>query len=448
MNSNQNVLLGDKEYFKNVPKIEFEGPESDNPYAFKYYNPEKEVAGYKMRDFFKFAIAYWHSFCNPLGDPFGVGTRPMPWNENDDPYKRIEQRMDAAFEFFTKLGVDYFCFHDIDLVDEPDSLKEFEKRLDHIIPYAKEKMDQSGMKVLWGTANLFNHPRYMNGAGTSPDFPVVARTAAQIKNALDTTIALNGENYVFWGGREGYYTLLNTAMQREREHFATLLHKAKDYARAQGFEGTFFIEPKPMEPTKHQYDYDTSTVLNFIREFDLQDDFMINVEVNHAELSGHTFQHELQTAVDAGLLGSIDGNRGDHQNGWDTDQFAMNIQDLTEAMLVLLDNEVKLPGGINFDAKLRRNSTDLEDLFTAHIGSMDAIARSLLIAEDILKDSPYPDMRRKRYTSFDSGDGKKFEQGNLELTDLHKIAHDQGDDLPLNSGKQERYEQILFEKLK
>ena len=351
-------------------------------------------------------------------------------------------KADAAFEFMSKLGIDYFCFHDFDLVEEADSLSETAQRLALITDYIQEKQDQYGVKVLWGTANLFSHPRYMNGAATNPDFKVVAHASWQVKNALDATIKLGGENYVFWGGREGYMSLLNTQMKREQEHMALFLRNARDYARAQGFKGWFFIEPKPMEPSKHQYDFDAATCLNFLRTYDLMDDFKLNIEVNHATLAQHTFQHELQVAADAHALGSIDANRGDYQNGWDTDQFPNNVLELTEAMLVILEAGGFSGGGINFDAKIRRNSTDAEDLFLAHIGGMDTFARALLAADAILRESDYPKLKKERYSSFDQGEGAAFEAGKLTMEDLCKIAIHQGIIEP-KSGKQELFENML-----
>ena len=443
MNLNKiNLTLGDKEYFKGVNKIEFEGPESKNDLAFKYYNENQLVRGKSMREHFKFAVAYWHTFCGTGGDPFGPGTKVFPWNKKADALDRAKDKMDAAFEFMSKLGTPYYCFHDIDLIDEGASFKETESRLHSITEYAKQKQKDSGVRLLWGTANAFSNPRYMNGAATNPDFEVVAYAGAQIKNAIDATIALEGENYVFWGGREGYMSLLNTNMKRELDHLAQFLHMAKDYGRSQGFKGTFFIEPKPMEPTKHQYDFDAATVEGFLRAYDLMDDFKLNIEVNHATLAQHTFQHELQVAANAGLLGSIDANRGDYQNGWDTDQFPNNLMETTEAMLVLLENEVKLDGGINFDAKTRRNSTDLVDIFYAHIGSMDLFAKALLAADKILDESPYLSMKHDRYKSFDVGKGKAFEEGKLTFEDLyhHTIEADEPE---LRSGRQELIENIL-----
>ena len=437
-----NLLIGDKEYFPGIGKIQYEGKDSNNPLAFKYYDENRMVAGKSMKEHFKFAVAYWHTFCGTGGDPFGPGTKVFPWMAASDAIQQAKDKMDAAFEFITKMGIPYYCFHDFDLVNEGESLAESQGRLHSIVDYAKEKQAASGVKLLWGTANLFSNPRYMNGAGTSPDFSVLAYAGAQVKNALDATIALDGENYVFWGGREGYMSLLNTNMKKELDHFARFLHMAKDYARKQGFKGTFFIEPKPAEPSKHQYDFDSATVIGFLREHDLMDDFKLNVEVNHATLAQHTFQHELQVAADAGLLGSIDANRGDYQNGWDTDQFPNNILEITEAMLVIMESGGLQGGGVNFDAKTRRNSTDLVDIFHAHIGGMDVFARALLVANDILEKSNYRAMRSERYSSFDSGDGKAFENGELTLEDLHRIASSNPEP-GLTSGRQELFENIL-----
>ncbi|MBK6949521.1 MAG: xylose isomerase [Haliscomenobacter sp.] len=437
-----NTLLGNKEYFPGIGQIAFEGHASKNPLAFRYYDADRMVGGKTMKDHFRFAVAYWHSLCNTGSDPFGAPTKEFPWLQATDPVQRAKDKMDAAFELITKLSIPYFCFHDVDLVDEADTLAGFEQRLEAITDYAKDKMAASGVKVLWGTANLFSHPRYMNGAATNPDFAVVAHAGAQVKLALDATIKLHGENYVFWGGREGYLSLLNTNMKRELDHMAAFLHMAKDYARKQGFKGTFFIEPKPMEPSKHQYDFDSATVIGFLREYGLQDDFKLNIEVNHATLAMHTFQHELQVAANAGMLGSVDANRGDYQNGWDTDQFPINLYELTEAMLVFLEAGGLQGGGVNFDAKTRRNSTDLEDLFLAHIGGMDAFARALITAQNILEDSDYLTRRKARYSSFDNGDGKAFEDGKLSLETLSQIARQSGEP-QLRSGKQELFENLI-----
>lgn len=438
----QNKTSGQNEFFPGIGKIPFEGRHSDNPLAYKWYEEDKLVAGKSMKDHLRFAVCYWHSFCNTGNDPFGPGTKAFPWDAAADPVQRAKDKMDAAFEFITKLGVPYYCFHDIDLVDEGNSLQEYEKRLATIVDYAKQKQAATGVKLLWGTANVFSHPRYMNGAATNPDFHALTYAATQVKNALDATIALGGENYVFWGGREGYMTLLNTNMKKEIDHLGRFLGMARDYARKQGFKGTFFIEPKPCEPTKHQYDYDCATVIGFLRQYGLDKDFKINIEVNHATLAGHTFQHELQVAADAGMLGSMDANRGDYQNGWDTDQFPVNLNELTEAMLIILESGGFTDGGINFDAKTRRNSTDLEDLFLAHIGGMDAFARALTIANDILEKSTYKQFRTERYASFDSGKGKEFEDGKLTLEDLRNFAHANGEPRQI-SGKQEWLENLV-----
>lgn len=435
-------LVGEKEYFKGIGKIQFEGADSKNQLAYKWYNENQVVFGKTMRDYFRFAVAYWHSLCGTGGDPFGPGTKKLEWNEGSDAIVRGKQKMDAAFELITKLGIPYYCFHDNDVVDEGDSIAETDKRIQAIVEYAKEKQKASGVKLLWGTANLFSNPRYMNGAATNPDFNVVAYAATQVKRALDATIALGGENYVFWGGREGYSSLLNTQMKREKDNLGRFLGLARDYARAQGFTGTFLIEPKPMEPSKHQYDFDTETVIGFLRHYGLEKDFKLNIEVNHATLAGHTFQHEIQCAVDAGMFGSIDANRGDYQNGWDTDQFPINAYELVETMLVIAEAGGFGKGGVNFDAKVRRNSTDQEDLFIAHIAGMDVFARSLIIAEKILTQSDYKKMRADRYSSFESGDGAAFESGKLGLVDLCKIAVKNGEPKQI-SGKQEKYEQLI-----
>lgn len=436
------VIIGDTEYYKGINKIKFEGKESDNPLAFKYYNPEKLVAGKPMKDHFKFAVAYWHTFCGQGADPFGLGTQNFPWDKSDDPMQRAKDKADAAFEFISKMGFEYFCFHDYDLVEEGSTFKESEERLNKIVQYIKTKKENSGIKLLWGTANCFSNPRYMNGAATNPDFDIVSRAGGQVKLALDATMELEGENYVFWGGREGYMSLLNTDMGRELDHMAQFLSMARDYARSNGFKGNFFIEPKPMEPSKHQYDFDTATAIGFLKNYGLDKDFKINIEVNHATLAQHTFQHELAVAAHAGMLGSIDANRGDYQNGWDTDQFPNNIYETVEAMLVFLKAGGLKGGGVNFDAKIRRNSTDLEDIFIAHIGGADIFARALLVAEKLLTESPYKDLFKKRYESFDSGDGKSFEEGKLSLEDLYKIAQNNGE-LQLKSGKQELLENII-----
>ncbi|MBL7744547.1 MAG: xylose isomerase [Chitinophagaceae bacterium] len=436
------ITTGQKEYFKGISAIKYEGRESDNPLAFKWYDENKVVAGKTMKEYLRFACAYWHSFCGSGADPFGEATHLFPWNEKTDAVERAKDKADAAFELITKLGMPYYCFHDVDAVDYTSDVKENDKRLQAITEYLKEKQKASGVKLLWGTANLFSSRRYMNGASTNPDFHVLAHGAAQVKAALDATIALGGENYVFWGGREGYMSLLNTNMKREKEHLAKFLHAAKEYARRNGFKGKFFIEPKPCEPSKHQYDYDSETVIGFLRQHDLLNDFSLNIEVNHATLAGHTFTHELQVAADAGLLGSIDANRGDYQNGWDTDQFPNDINELTEAMLIILEAGGFKGGGINFDAKIRRNSTDPGDLFYAHIGGMDTFARALITADNVLNKSDYRKTRKERYASFDSGKGKEFEEGKLSLEDLRAYAIENGEPV-LKSGKQEYLENII-----
>lgn len=433
---------GEKEFFPGIGKIQFEGRDSKNPLAFRFYDENRLVMGKTMKEHFRFSMAYWHTLCAEGGDQFGGGTKIFPWNNASDPISRGKYKMDAAFEFMTKCGIPYYCFHDVDLVDEAATLTEFESRLHTMVNYAKQQQAASGVKLLWGTANVFSNTRYMNGAATNPYFPAVACAGAQIKNAIDATIALGGENYVFWGGREGYMSLLNTNMKREKDHLAMMLTIARDYGRKNGFKGTFLIEPKPMEPTKHQYDADTETVIGFLRHYGLDKDFALNIEVNHATLAGHTFEHELQAAADAALLGSIDANRGDYQNGWDTDQFPVDVYELTQAWLVILEAGGFKTGGTNFDAKTRRNSTDPEDIFIAHIGGMDTFARALLAAADILEHSDYSKMRKERYASFDEGEGKLFEDGKFTLEDLRTIAL-RNDEPKQISGKQELYEMIV-----
>nr|BAX90016.1 putative xylose isomerase [uncultured symbiotic protist of Reticulitermes speratus] len=430
--------------WSSCPKIVYEGPDSRNPLAFHWYNPKHVLSnGKNLEETLKFAIAYWHSFCASGGDPFGSSTITFPWAGITDKVKQAKAKMDAAFDFIQKIGAKYYCFHDADLVDPAESLAEYESNLAAVVDYAKTKQKETGIKLLWGTANVFSHPRYMNGAGTNPDFEVLSWAATQIKNSIDSTIALGGSNYVFWGGREGYCTLLNTDTKREKEHLAMLLTLARDYARKQGFKGTFLIEPKPCEPTKHQYDYDSETVIGFLKAHGLDKDFKLNIEVNHATLAGHTFEHELQMAVDAGMLGSIDANRGDYQNGWDTDQFMMNLGEAVQAMLVILRAGGFKDGGTNWDAKLRRSSTNPEDLFIAHIGGMDTFARATIIADKILTKSPLNKLVKERYQSFDSGEGQKFEKGLLTLEQVRAYALKKGSAPATTSGQQEKYEQLL-----
>ena len=433
--------MANKEYFPEIGKIKFEGKDSKNPLAFHYYNPDQVVCGKPMKDWLKFAMAWWHTLCAEGSDQFGGPTKSFPWNNAADPIAKAKQKVDAGFEIMQKLGIGYYCFHDVDLIDEPATIEQYEADLKEIVAYLKEKQAQTGIKLLWGTANVFGHKRYMNGASTNPDFDVAARAMVQIKNAMDATMALGGECYVFWGGREGYMSLLNTDMKREKAHMATMLGMARDYARGKGFKGTFLIEPKPMEPTKHQYDVDTETVIGFLRANGLDKDFKINIEVNHATLAGHTFEHELQCASDAGLLGSIDANRGDYQNGWDTDQFPIDLYELVQAMMVIIKNG-GLVGGTNFDAKTRRNSTDLEDIIIAHVSGMDIMARALLVAADVLEKSELPKMLKERYASFDSGKGKEFEDGKLTLEQVVEYAKTKGEP-KATSGKQELYETIV-----
>ncbi len=435
------AIKGKTEAYPGIKKIKYEGAKSKNPLAFRWYNPDQLVSGKKMKDHLRFAVAYWHSFCGDGSDPFGNATRVYPWKDakGDD---KIKQRLDAAFEFATKLGVEYYCFHDTDIVGGDCSVFEVEKKLGQYVPVMKKMQEQTGVKLLWGTANLFSHPRYMNGAATNPDFNVVTNVAVQLKNAIAATVALGGTNYVFWGGREGYMSLHNTDMKRELDHMAMMLTMARDYGRKIGFKGTFLIEPKPMEPSKHQYDYDAATIIGFLRHYNLDKDFKLNLETNHATLAGHSFAHELQVAADAGALGSIDANKGDYQNGWDTDEFPTNIYEITEAMMIILQMGGFKNGGINFDAKIRRNSTDAEDIFIAHISGMDTFAKSLLIADKILKESDYLKMKKSRYSSFDKGKGKDYEKGKLTLEMLSDLAREAGEPKVI-SGKQELLEQMI-----
>lgn len=438
------VFIGDTEFFPGINQIKFEGPESDNPLAFKAYDPTRIVAGKSMEDHLRFAVCYWHNFCGDGADPFGPGTRVQPWAQKSDPEAQANDRMDAAFEFFTKLNVPHWCFHDFDMAWEGANVRESERNLQTMVELAALRQKETGMKLLWGTANLFSHPRYMNGAATSPNFEVLAFAASQVKAAIDATVELGGENYVFWGGREGYAFLQNTDTKRELDHLAIFLAKARDYGRSIGFKGTFLIEPKPMEPMYHQYDFDAQTVIGFLRERGLDGDFKLNIEANHATLAGHTFAHDLRMAADAGLLGSIDANRGNPQNGWDTDQFPTDLYDTVYAMMEVLEGGGLGRGGLNFDAKVRRESTDLEDLFIAHIGGMDSFARGLVIAERVLNDKRYQALRKGRYASFDSGKGKRFENGELGLVDLRNLAAKRTEPAQ-HSGKQELLENLINE---
>ena len=442
----RSVFTGDREYFPGIAQIGYEGRESDNPLAFKTYDPTRVVAGRTMEEHLRFAVCYWHSFCATGADPFGPGTRTPPWATGRDVRERARDRVDAAFEFFSKLNVPFWCFHDFDLAFEGETVGESENNLREMVELAKERQAATGVSLLWGTANLFSHPRYMNGASTNPDFAVVTRAAAQVKAALDATVELGGRNYVFWGGREGYACLQNTDTRRELEHMAIFLEKARDYGRSIGFDGTFLIEPKPMEPMKHQYDFDAQTVIGFLRHHGLAGDFKLNIEANHATLAGHSFAHDLRMAADAGLLGSIDANRGDPQNGWDTDQFPLDLYDCVHGMMVVLEAGGLGDGGLNFDAKVRRESTDPEDLFIAHIGGMDSWARGLLVAERVLSDARMAELISDRYRSFDSGDGARFEKRSLDLVALRDLAASAGPPAA-RSGKQELVENLINDHL-
>ncbi len=438
----RSVYVGDQEYFPGIERIEFEGPGSDNPLSFKAYDPNRIVAGKTMEEHLRFATCYWHTFCADGADPFGPGTRRRPWSESSDPMQNARSKVDAAFEFFTKLNVPFYCFHDRDMAPEGSTVAESEANLSALVSMAKERQRATGVELLWGTANLFSHPRYMNGGATNPDFAVVAHAGAQVKAALEATVELGGQNYVFWGGREGYSCLFNTDTKRELEHFARFLAMARDYGRSIGFKGTFLIEPKPMEPMYHQYDVDAQTVIGFLRQHGLDQDFKLNIEANHATLAGHSSAHDLQMCVDAGMLGSIDANRGNPQNGWDTDQFPMDMYDCVQNMIIVLAAGGLGSGGFNFDAKVRRESTDLEDLFLGHIGGMDAYARALVIADRIVSEGKLEEFRASRYTSFSQTAGRRFEAGELGLADLRDFAA--GSPEPIQeSGKQEWVENIL-----
>ncbi len=440
------VFIGNREYFPGISQIKFEGNSSDNPLAFKCYDAERMVGAKTMRDHLRFAICYWHNFCNDGSDIFGPGTQIHPWNEKSDPLAAAEDKLDAAFEFFTKLDVPFYCFHDVDLAPDGATVAQGESYLRHMVDLAKVRQQVTGVQLLWGTANVFSNPRYMNGASTNPNFDVVAHAGAQVKRSLDATVALGGKNYVFWGGREGYACLFNTDTRRELEHMGQFLTMARDYGRSIGFKGTFLIEPKPMEPMYHQYDVDAATVIGFLRQYGLDDDFKLNIEANHATLSGHSFAHELQMSADAGLLGSIDANRGNAQNGWDTDQFPTDLHDTVQAMLVVLASGGLKSGGLNFDAKLRRESTSLDDMFLAHIGGMDCFARGLLAAHSILEKSSLAQNKKDRYSSFDDGPGAIFEAGGLTLAELRDHAEIIGEP-ELVSGRQESIENMINDHL-
>ena len=438
----RSVFQGERTYFPGIDRIVYEGPESDNPLAFKAYDPSRVIAGKTMEQHLRFAVCYWHTFWGSGADPFGPGTRTYDWASNNDPMAQARDRMDAAFEFFSKLHVPFYCFHDRDMAPEGATVTESEANLQAMVALAKERQQETGIRLLWGTANMFSHPRYMNGASTNPDFAVVTHAGAQVKAALDATVELGGSNYVFWGGREGYACLFNTDTNKELDHFARFLTMARDYGRSIGFEGSFLIEPKPMEPMYHQYDVDAQTVIGFLRHYGLDKDFKLNIEANHATLAGHSFAHELQMCADAGLLGSIDANRGNPQNGWDTDQFPTDMYDCVHAMAIVLASGGFENGGLNFDAKIRRESTDLEDLFIAHIGGMDAFARGLIIADRLIADKRFQELKSSRYTSFESGSGKSFANGELSLTHLRDLAAANGEP-QRQSAKQELVENLI-----
>ncbi|NLV31965.1 MAG: xylose isomerase [Acidobacteria bacterium] len=439
-------FVGSREYFPGIGKIRYEGPESDNPLAFKYYDPGRMVGGKSMKDHLRFAVAYWHSFCADGRDTFGDPTHAQGWKRGGDPMTLAEQRLDAAFEFLTKLGAEFYCWHDRDLAPEGATPAESERNLMAMAAKARERQAATGVKLLWGTANLFGDVRYMNGAATNPEFAVVAHAAAQVKAAIDATILLDGEGYTFWGGREGYMSLLNTDLKREKEHLARFLAMARDYARARGFQGVFYIEPKPMEPTKHQYDFDVETVAGFLRRYGLDADFRMNIEANHAELAGHDFHHELETAAAMGLFGSVDANRGDPRCGWDTDQFPIDWRDTTLAMYAVLRAGGFTSGGLNFDAHVRRNSVDPSDLFEAHIGGMDAFAVGLEAAWRLQAEGKLAAFVSERYRSFDSGDGARFERGEMKLGELAALAAGYGT-AGRQSGRQERLENLINQAL-
>lgn len=430
------------EHFPNIPAFQYEGKGSTNPFAFRHYNPDEEVGGKKMRDHLRFGAAYWHVMRNELGDPFGAGTALMPWDDGSETLDNALNRIPVFFEFLQKTQIDYYCFHDRDIAPEGATLTESHNNLDRVVDELEKFQNETGKKLLWGTACLFGHPRYAQGAATSPDANVFAYGASQIKHALEATHRLGGEGYTFWGGREGYATLLNTDMKRELDHLATMLHLAVDHAKKIGYTGQFYIEPKPREPSTHQYDSDSAACLNFLREYDLLDHFKLNIETNHATLAGHTMEHELDVAIGSNALGSIDANRGDELIGWDTDQFPTNVYDTTQVMIRVLEMGGFTTGGLNFDAKRRRESHEPEDLFHAHIGGMDAFARGLKIAHKIIEDGRMKAFVSDRYDSYDSGIGSEIESRSTTLDALD--THAQGIDAPqLASGRQEMLENII-----
>ncbi|MBS0263239.1 MAG: xylose isomerase [Planctomycetes bacterium] len=431
------------EFFPDIPKIQYEGPTSKNPLAFKHYNPDEVVEGQKLRDLLRFAVCYWHTFRGTGSDPFGSATLQRPWDDGSESLENALKRVQAAFEFFTKIGAPFYCFHDRDVAPEGSTLKESNKLFEEVAKALKEQQQKTGVKLLWGTANLFSNPRYMHGAATSCNADVFAYAAAQVKKAIEVTHDLGGVNYVFWGGREGYMNLYNTNMKRELDHLARFMHMACDYAKSIGFTGQFLFEPKPKEPTKHQYDFDAAACLNFLRANGLLDKVKLNIETNHATLAGHTMMHELEYARIQGALGSIDANTGDLLLGWDTDQFPTDIYLTTQCMLVILEQKGLAPGGVNFDAKVRRESFEPVDLFHAHIGGMDAFARGTKIAAAIRKDGALSNFVKQRYRSFDEGIGKKIEDGTVGFADLEKYMLEKGNAAKNESGRQELLENIV-----
>ena len=429
------------EIFPEVNTIEYEGEDSKNPLAFKYYNPQEKIGDKTMEEHLRFSVAYWHTFTGDGSDPFGSATMERPWNDIDDPMEKAKLRVKAAFEFMSKLGVKYFCFHDRDIAPVGKNLSETNQNLDTIVDLIEEKMNEYDINLLWGTACLFDHPRFMNGAASSPNADVFAYSAAQVKKAMEVTKRLGGENYVFWGGREGYETLLNTDMGIEQDNIARFFEMAIDYAEKIGFDGQLLIEPKPKEPTKHQYDFDVSTVLAFLRKYNLQDYFKLNIEANHATLAGHTFQHELQTARINDALGSVDANQGDMLLGWDTDQFPTDVYKTTLAMYEILKNDGLTPGGLNFDATVRRPSFEPVDMFYGHIAGMDSFARGLKTAHRLLEDRVFEDILKERYQSYQSGIGKKIQEGKIGFEELAEYA--KNIEIQNRSGHQEKLEAIL-----
>ena len=434
-----------KTTFTDITKISYEGAQSKNPLAFKHYNPAEIIEGKTMRDHLRFAVVYWHTFRGTGSDPFGAGTMQRPWDDGSNSVSNAQKRVRVAFEFIQKLGAPYYCWHDRDVAPEGKSLSESNKNFDAVAKVLKEEQKRTGIKLLWGTANLFSNPRFVHGASTSCNADVFAYAAAQVKKAMEVAHELGGEGYTFWGGREGYMTLLNTDMKREQEHLAKLLHLAVAYKKQIGFKGQFYIEPKPKEPTKHQYDSDAAACLNFLREFDLLPHFKLNIETNHATLAGHTMQHELEVAGAAGALGSIDANTGDELLGWDTDQFPTNIYLTTYSMLAILKYGGLTTGGVNFDAKVRRESFEPNDLFYAHIGGMDAFARGLKIAAAIRKDGRLADFVKQRYSSWDSGIGARIESGKATMKELETYTLKKGEISANTSGRQEFLENLINE---